>query len=81
MWKLIGRFIEDALIVFGDWYVPSDWLGKERDCVNMFAHEFLSHVIKPGEAIEQYFLSATPTMTYTFSIAHPQLHEESHVRT
>lgn len=52
MRKRIDRFIEDALITFGDWYVSSKWLGKERDCVNMFAHGFLAQGIQPGAAIE-----------------------------
>jgi|GEM_PF-4066136 len=27
----IDRFVEEALIKFCDWYVNSNWLGKERD--------------------------------------------------
>ena len=53
MRKRIDRFIEDALIDFRDWYVSSGWLGKERDCVNMFAHNFLTSGIEPGAAISQ----------------------------
>ena len=53
MRKRIDRFIEDALIDFGDWYISSEWIGKERDCVNIFAHGFLSREVKPGAAIEE----------------------------
>jgi hypothetical protein len=64
MRKRIDRFIEDALIDFGDWYIPSAWIGKERDCLNMFALGFLCREIKPGAAIEQLIQvrieSATP---------------------
>ena len=53
MRKRIDRFIEDALIEFRDWYVSSAWLGKERDCVNMFALNFLANGIESGAAINQ----------------------------
>ena len=53
MRKRIDRFIEDVLTEFGDWFIAADWIGKERDCVNMFAHGFLSREIKPGAAIHQ----------------------------
>ena len=53
MRKRIDRFIEEALIDFGDWFISSEWLGKERDCVNMFAHGFLSREIQPGAAVKQ----------------------------
>ena len=53
MRKRIDRFIEEALISFGDWYVESDWLGKERDCVNIFAHGFLAKGINPNAAIRE----------------------------
>ena len=49
----IDRFIEDALVDFSDWYIKSDWLGKERDCVNMFALNFLAKAIEPGAAISE----------------------------
>lgn len=52
MRKRIDRFVEDALIDFGDWFVSSKWFGKERDCVNLFAHDFLSRGIERGAAIE-----------------------------
>ena len=51
MRKRIDRFIEDALSEFTEWFVSSDWHGKERDCVNIFAHNFLASNIEPGAAI------------------------------
>jgi hypothetical protein len=53
MRKRIDRFIEDALGEFGDWYVNSDWLGKERDFVNMLALNFLAKSVQPGAAITE----------------------------
>lgn len=49
----IDRFIEDALGDFAEWYVDSSWLGKERDCVNMFALNFLAKGIEPGAAVSE----------------------------
>jgi hypothetical protein len=53
MRKRIDRYIEDALINFRDWYISSSWLGKEHDCVNIFAHNFLANGIEPGAAISK----------------------------
>ena len=53
MRKRIDRFIEDALCDFANWYVDSGWLGKERDCVNMFAMNFLAKAIEPDAAISE----------------------------
>ena len=53
MRKRIDRFIEDSLGEFSDWYVASDWLGKERDCVNMFALNFLAKAVEPSAAISE----------------------------
>jgi hypothetical protein len=47
----IDRFIDDALQEFANWYVSSPWLGKERDCVNMYAMKYLTEKVKPGAAI------------------------------
>ena len=41
MRKRIDRYVHEALQDFAKWYVESDWLGKERDCVNLFALDFL----------------------------------------
>lgn len=51
MRKRMDRFIQDALQAFADWHVSSDWFGKERDCVNVFANTFLNAGIEPGAAI------------------------------
>ena len=53
MRKRIDRFIEDALGEFTRWYVDSEWLGKERDCVNMFAMNFLAKAVEPDAAISE----------------------------
>lgn len=52
MKKRIDRYVEEALIDFEDWYAVSSWLGKERDCVNMFAMNFLARNIGPESAIK-----------------------------
>lgn len=36
-YQRIDRFIESAIYNFADWIRDSAWLGKERDCVNIFA--------------------------------------------
>ena len=53
MRKRVDRFIEDALIEFEGWYITAEWYGKERDCVNMFAHGFLGRKVRPGAAIKK----------------------------
>lgn len=54
MRKRMDRYINDAMQAFAVWYVKEnpDWLGKERDCVNIFATRFLSAGIETGAAIE-----------------------------
>lgn len=47
----IDRFVEDALLDFAEWYVSTDWRGKERDCVNRFALAFLAQRVRPGAAM------------------------------
>lgn len=51
MRKRIDRFIEDALVEFNDWFIESDWIGKERDAVNLFTMGFLAKNVQPGAAI------------------------------
>lgn len=51
MRKRIDRYVHEALEDFAKWYVESDWLGKERDCVNLFALQFLSKCISTDSAI------------------------------
>lgn len=51
MRKRIDRFIEDALVEFIDWFHDTEWVGKERDAVNMFAMGFLAKRVQPGAAI------------------------------
>lgn len=50
----MDRYVHDALKEFAAWYVTErpDWLGKERDCVNIFATRFLAAGIVPGAAIQ-----------------------------
>ncbi|WP_070988601.1 hypothetical protein [Halofilum ochraceum] len=52
MRKRIDRYVEDALVDFGDWYIDAEWYGKERDCVNMYALGFLARNVQKGVAIE-----------------------------
>ena len=51
MRRRLDRFVEDSLTEFSEWFLHTKWRGKERDCVNIFAHKFLSAQIKPGAAI------------------------------
>lgn len=48
----IDRFAEDALIEFAEWFETNTWLGKERDCVNLYAHRFLARRVRKGAAIQ-----------------------------
>jgi hypothetical protein len=50
--RRIDRFVNEALVSLGDWLKTNEWYGKERDCVNLFAHKFLFEKIEPGAAIE-----------------------------
>lgn len=52
MRKRMDRYVHDSLKDFAKWYVESDWLGKERDCVNIFATRFLTAGIGSGAAIQ-----------------------------
>lgn len=52
MRRRIDRFVDDALQGFAAWYVSSDWLGKERDCVNLFAMKHLGEQVESGAAVE-----------------------------
>ena len=46
------RFLNEALESFSHFLKTTDWRGKERECVNLFAHKFLFEKIEPGAAIE-----------------------------
>jgi hypothetical protein len=50
--RRIDRFLNEALESFSHWQKTAEWRGKERDCVNLFAHKFLFEKIEPGAAIE-----------------------------
>jgi len=51
MRKRIDRFIEDTLVEFNDWFIEADWIGKERDAVNLFTMGFLAKNVQPDAAI------------------------------
>lgn len=51
MRKRMDRYVNDALLAFAEWFVSSEWLGKERDCVNIFALQYLAHGIADDAAI------------------------------
>lgn len=50
--RRIDRFIEEALLRFGDWYERYEWRGKEHDCVNLFAHGYLAQGVGPEAPIK-----------------------------
>ena len=50
--RRIDRFIDDSLQEFASWYVSSSFLGKERDCLNLYALKFLAGKVEPDAAIE-----------------------------
>ena len=50
--RRIDRFLNEALESFSHFLKTADWRGKERECVNLFAHKFLFDKIEPGAAIE-----------------------------
>ena len=52
--KRIDRFTEDAVVRFAGWIADSDWRGKERDCINIFATNFILPAICPAAAIKNY---------------------------
>lgn len=48
----MDRYVDSALKSFANWYVKTpNWLGKERDCVNIFAHWFLAEDRQNNAAI------------------------------
>ena len=51
MRKRIDRFIEDAFVDFDGWFQDAEWVGKERDAVNLFVMGFLAKDVQPGAAI------------------------------
>lgn len=51
MRKRIDRYVHESLQDFAKSYVKSDWIGKERDCVNLFALGFLTKCISEDSAI------------------------------
>ena len=52
--KRIDRFVEGAIYNFAEWITSSDWQGKERDCVNIFATRFILPDIDVYSAISEY---------------------------
>lgn len=50
--RRIDRFLNEALEEFAIWLKANEWRGKEHDCVNLFAHQFLIDKIEPSAAIE-----------------------------
>jgi len=52
--RRIDRFIESAIYNFSDWIGSSTWLGKERDCVNIFATRFILPEVSATSAITDY---------------------------
>ena len=52
--KRIDRFTEDAVVRFARWLAATDWRGKERDCINRFATDFILPAVHPDAAITSY---------------------------
>ena len=52
----LDRLLVSALAEFRQWLEEerTEWRGKERDCVNLFAHQFLLPKVRPGQAIEHF---------------------------
>jgi len=52
--KRIDRFIEDAVVRFAYWISETEWRGKERDCINRFATDFLLPAVHSDAAVKSY---------------------------
>ena len=51
--RRIDRFLDEALESFAAWLKDhTEWRGKESECVNLFAHQFLFEKMERGAAIE-----------------------------
>lgn len=53
-YRRIDRFLEAAIGEFAEWIHGSKWLGKERDCVNVFATRFVRRAVSSKSAITNY---------------------------
>lgn len=53
-YKRIDRFIESAIYRFAGWIGDTQWIGKERDCVNIFATRFVLPTVCVDSAISEY---------------------------
>jgi len=49
----LDLLIQDSIHEFAEFYVHSTWLGKERDCVNIFALRFLASNVSEVSAIKE----------------------------
>ena len=51
----IDRHVEDSLVAFSKWFLEAkNWHGKERDCVNLFAHNYLANKIGHSGPIKHF---------------------------
>ena len=53
-YRRIDRFLEAAIGDFAERIRDSSWLGKERDCVNMFATQCVLPLVGGNSAIKDY---------------------------
>ena len=53
-YRRIDRFLEAAIAEFAKWLREDSWLGKERDCVNIFASRFVLPAVSKKSAITDY---------------------------
>jgi antitoxin component YwqK of YwqJK toxin-antitoxin module len=52
--RRIDRFVEATIHEFAKWIRDNSWLGKERDCVNIFATEFIMPAVSSKSAVTNY---------------------------
>jgi len=53
-YRRIDRLLESLIGEFARWIRESSWLGKERDCVNLFATQFVWPAVSCRSAIKHY---------------------------
>jgi hypothetical protein len=53
-YRRIDRFVESAIREFANFIRDTSWLGKERDCVNIFATRFVRPAVSTKSAVTDY---------------------------
>jgi hypothetical protein len=52
--RRIDRFVEATIHEFAKWIRDNSWLGKERDCVNIFATQCVLPAVSSKSAVTNY---------------------------